>query len=218
MTSTVHRIAPTNLRRQRFVAFAAFIACIAISATTAGAPAADLPGDSVYQLDIPLVDQDGNGSHLADRRGKPQLVSMFYTSCKFVCPLIIDSLLLTERSLDAPGRQHLDVLLVSFDPERDTPTQLKSVFSKRKLDAGRWTLARTEAPNVRTLAAALDIRYRALADGGINHATVLVLLDAEGRIVARSNTLGAVDPDFVAAIRTSLSAHAAHLDPASGQR
>jgi protein SCO1/2 len=217
MTTTAQRIASTNLRRRQFVAVAVFIACIAISATTAGA-LADLPGDSVYHLDIPLVDQDGNGSHLADRRGKPQLVSMFYTSCKFVCPLIIDSLRLTERSFDPAERQRLEVLVLSFDPERDTPTQLKSVFDKRKLDARRWTLARTEAPNVRKLAAALDIRYRALADGDINHATALVFLDADGRIVARSDTLGAVDPDFVAAIRASLSAHAARLDPAAGQR
>lgn len=218
MTSTVFRIGSTNLCRRWLGAFVAFIACIAISATAAGALAADLPGDSVYQLDIPLVDQDGNGSHLADRRGKPQLVSMFYTSCKFVCPLIIDSVLLTERSLDPAERERLDVLFVSFDPERDTPTQLKSVFDKRKLDAQRWTLARTEAPNVRKLASALDIRYRALADGEISHATALVFLDAEGRIVARTNTLGAVDPDFVAAIRTSLSAHAVRLEPASVQR
>lgn len=216
--TTAYRIAATGIRLRHIVALAALVACIATFATTARALAADLPGDSVYHLDIPLVDQDGNGSHLADRRGKPQLVSMFYTSCKFVCPLIIDSLRLTERSLDPAERERVDVLLVSFDPERDTPTQLKSVFDKRKLEHGRWTLARTEAQNVRKLAAALDIRYRALADGDISHASALVFLDAEGRIVARSNVLGAVDPDFVAAIRASLSAPATRLELPSGQR
>jgi protein SCO1/2 len=180
--------------------FAAFVA------TQTAAHAADLPSDSIYRLDIPLVDQNGVGSHLADRRGRPQLVSMFYTSCQYVCPLVLDTLRMTERSLDAADQQRLDVLVVSFDPERDTPIQLKSVFDKRKLDGERWTLARTEAPNVRKFAAALDIRYRVLADGEINHATALVLLDAEGRIVARSSVLGDVDPALVAAIRATLSA------------
>jgi len=185
-----------------------FALLLALVGATACAQAGELPGDSVYRLDIPLVDQNGTGSHLADRRGRPQLISMFYTSCQYVCPLIIDTLRTTERSLDPAERQNLDVLVVSFDPERDTPVQLKNVFDKRKLDAGRWTLARTEAPNVRKFAAALDIRYRALADGEINHATALVLLDRDGRIVARSSTLGSADPDFVAAIRTTLAAHA----------
>lgn len=180
--------------------FAAFVAM------QTAAHAADLPSDSIYRLDIPLVDQNGLGSHLADRRGRPQLVSMFYTSCQYVCPLVIDTLRMTERSLDAADQQRLDVLVVSFDPERDTPIQLKSVFDKRKLDGERWTLARTEAPNVRKFAAALDIRYRVLADGEINHATALVLLDAEGRIVARSSVLGKVDPTLVEAIRATLSA------------
>jgi len=102
-----------------------------VGATAACAQAGELPGDSVYRLDIPLVDQNGTGSHLADRRGRPQLISMFYTSCQYVCPLIIDTLRTTERSLDPAERQDLDVLVVSFDPERDTPVQLKNVFDKR---------------------------------------------------------------------------------------
>ena len=189
------------------IAFSTFVAFVA---TVTTARAADLPGDSIYRLDIPLVDHNGVGSHLADRRGRPQLITMFYTSCQFVCPLVLDTLRMTERSLDASDRQRLDVIVVSFDPKRDTPIQLKSVFDKRKLDGERWTLARTEAPNVRKLAAALDIRYRELADGEINHSTALVLLDAEGRIVARSSVLGEVDPDFLAAIRATLSAVKTH--------
>lgn len=185
------------------IAFSTFVAFAAMSTNVR---AGELPGDSIYRLDIPLVDHNGLSFRLADRRGRPQLVSMFYTSCQFVCPLVLDTLRMTERSLDTAEQQRLDVLLVSFDPKRDTPIQLKTVFLKRKLDGEHWTLARTEAPNVRKLAAALDIRYRTLADGEINHATALVLLDAEGRIVARSSVLGEVDPDFIAAIRATLSA------------
>jgi len=201
MTITAHSAAPLTPSRSA-ITLLAFIVLLTMFTT---ASAAELPGDSIYRLDIPLVDHNGAGFHLADRRGRPQLVSMFYTSCQFVCPLVLDTLRMTERSLRADEQGRLDVLVVSFDPERDTPIQLKSVFDKRRLDSERWTLARTEAPNVRKLAAALDIRYRVLADGEINHATALVLLDADGRIVARSSVLGEVDPVFVAAIRATLS-------------
>ena len=50
-----------------------------------------LPPDSVYQLAEPFADQDGRPFTLAQRRGQPQLVAMFYTSCKYICPLIVDS-------------------------------------------------------------------------------------------------------------------------------
>jgi protein SCO1/2 len=41
-----------------------------------------------------------------------------------------------------------------------------------------------------------------LANGDFNHTSALVLLDAEGRIVARTEKIGSVpDPEFVAAVR-----------------
>jgi protein SCO1/2 len=82
---------------------------------------------------------------------------------------------------------------------------LQALATKRKLDLQRWTLARTDKDGVRKLAAVLDIRYRQLADGEFNHSSVLILLDADGRILARTEKLGAVpDPAFLAAVRKAL--------------
>ncbi|HEX5124816.1 MAG TPA: SCO family protein, partial [Rhodanobacteraceae bacterium] len=75
-----------------------------------------------------------------------------------------------------------------------------------KLDTSRWTLARTEAPNVRKLASVLGIQYRELADREFNHSSALVLLDGEGRIVARTNTVGEIDPAFVAKVKQTIAA------------
>ena len=166
--------------------------------------AAALPGDSVYRLDAPLVDQGGRHFAFAARAGRPQLVSMFYTSCPYVCPLIIDTLKKTQGSMTPEERGKLDVLLISFDPDRDTPERLKEVFEQRHIDAQTWTFARTEAPNVRKLAALFGIQYRALANGDVNHSSALLLLDAQGRIVARTETIGAVDPAFVEAVKQAL--------------
>jgi len=164
------------------------------------ASAADLPGDSLYQLPMVLTDQSSRDFVLRDRRGRPQLVSMFYTSCPYVCPLIIDTLRKTLLTLEPAQRDRVDTLLVSFDPARDTPSRLGQVFAERKLDTARWTLARTDPRNVRTLAAALKIQYRALENGDINHSSSIVLLDPEGRIVARTDRIGEIDPEFIAAL------------------
>lgn len=162
---------------------------------------ANLPGDSLYHLDAPLVDQDGRAFRFADGRGRPRVVSLFYASCKFVCPLIIETVQKTERALPEATRGGLDVLLVSLDPDRDTPEALRRVADKRKVDTPRWRLARTDKGHVRQLAALLGVQYKQLDDGEFSHASVLVLLDAEGRIVARSERLGEADAGFVAAVR-----------------
>jgi len=172
-------------------------------AAVAGTAAA-LPANSVYQLPVALTDQQGRDFRLADRRGKPMLVSMFYSSCQFVCPMLVDTLRDTEAKL-APGeRDQIAVLMVSIDPAHDTVAVLKQKADERAIAAPRWAMARTDAASVRKLAAVLGIQYRALADGEFNHTTALILLDAEGRIVGRSSQLGSADPAFVLNVRQAL--------------
>jgi protein SCO1/2 len=159
-----------------------------------------LPGDSVYNLPVQLTTQDGRQQMLAERRGRPQLVTMFYTSCQMVCPMIIDSLRLTRNALDPATRAKIDLLAVSFDPAKDDVATLKTYAEKRKLDPRIWTLARAEPAQVRQLSGVLGLQYRQLPDGEFNHSSELILLDAEGRIAARTTVIGRLDPAFVKAI------------------
>ncbi len=167
---------------------------------------AQVPTDSIYRLPITLTDQDGGSFHLEDRAGKVQLVSMFYTSCQLTCPLVIEAIKRNQATLDAGARAKLDVLVVSFDAQHDTTQRLEQVFVERKIDAKTWTFARADARDVRKLAAALDIQYRVLDNGMINHSTALVLLDAQVRILARTDALSSLDPEFVKALQSALAA------------
>lgn len=199
----------------RTVPLAGLLALALLAAASSDLPAAGpsdpagaaLPGDSVHRLDVELTDQYGRAFRLADLRGEPVLVAMFYTSCKYVCPLIVDSMRGIEHALDDAERTGLRLLLVSMDPARDTPQALRAVVDQRKLDSRRWTLARTDAGQVRRVAAVLGVRYRALADGEFNHTSSIALLDREGRRVAATAASGpAADPAFVAAVRAALAA------------
>ena len=189
---------------QRLIALAGMLAAIgpAESVVPAGKP---LPPASVYQLPVPLVDQNGAASQLADRRGQPLLITMFYGSCQFVCPRILEALKRTEAALTPGERLRAPVLAVTFDPGRDDLAALKGVADEHRLDAAQWTLARTDTRNVRKLAATLGIQYRALPSGDFNHTSVLILLDAEGRIVGKTFTIGAADPVFVKLVKKTLA-------------
>lgn len=163
-----------------------------------------LPEDSVYQLPVTLTTQNGDHLQLAERRGRPQLLSMFYTTCQMVCPVIIDSQRMTHEALDPAQRERIDLLAVSFDPARDDVAALRAYVQKRKLDPRFWTLARPEPGQERPLSSVLGVQYRKLPDGDFNHSSELILLDADGRIVARTDKMGRPDPDFVAAIKKLL--------------
>lgn len=179
----------------------------AVAAVVATTPAT-LPGDSIYQLGVSLTDQNGRKFVMEERRGQPMLVSMFYTSCQFVCPMLIDALRDTESKLAPEERKRLSVLLVSFDPAHDTVEVLRRTADQRQLDDKHWTLARTDAASVRKLAAVLRIQYRALANGDFNHSTALILVDADGRVVGRTTQLGDADPAFVKLVKASVQSAA----------
>jgi protein SCO1/2 len=183
-------------------------ACVLLASTGATAAAtrpAPLPGDSIYQLPMALTDQHGKRWDWGSKRGQPQVVAMFYTSCQFTCPLIVDSGKAIEHALAPAERQRLGLLLISMDPKRDTPVALMRVAKKRGLDGAHWSLASPDASSVRAAAGGLGVRYRQLANGDFNHTSGLLLLDRVGRIVARTEHVGSVaDPEFVKAVRNAL--------------
>jgi protein SCO1/2 len=159
-----------------------------------------LPGASLYELELSLVDQRGARLGFDAFRGHRVLVSMFYASCPFACPTLISDLRKIERRLSPAARADLRVLLVSFDPEHDTPAALSELMKTRGLDASRWTLASASNDAVRELAAVLGIKYRKLEKGGFNHTSLITVLDRDGTPLARSEGLQGSGDEIVAAL------------------
>lgn len=159
------------------------------------------PPSSIYHLEVRLTNQRGEVHGLDVYRGQPVLISMFYGGCAATCPLIIETLRATERALGAAQRARLRVLLISIDPQNDTPARLRELAETRRLDTRRWTLAQADAAGVRQIAAVLNVKYRRLPDGDYNHSTVIAALTSRGEIAATSSVLGRTDEALVAALR-----------------
>lgn len=67
---------------------------------------------------------DGKPARLADYRGKAVFVTFLYTSCPDICPVIIDNLVRVKDRLGPDGSK-LRIVVISVDPERDTPAAIK---------------------------------------------------------------------------------------------
>ncbi|HLY51743.1 MAG TPA: SCO family protein [Steroidobacteraceae bacterium] len=169
--------------------------------------AADLPGDSIYQLHAQLTTQTAESAGLDLYRGHPTLIGMFYGSCPAACPMLITAMQVCESRLDEAAQARLRVLLVSFDAARDTPVQLDRLARLHRTDSARWTFSSADEADARRIAAALGVSYRRLPGGDFDHSLRITLLDENGRIVAATTTLIG-DQDFAAKLRSATQAPA----------
>lgn len=171
--------------------------CAHAEPLAAGEP---LPGMSLYHLQAALTDQHGASLELAAFRGRPVLVTMFYSSCTSICPLLIGQLQRIEAALDPALRAQTRVLLISLDPGRDTSERLAELAKRHGVDQQRWSFTRTSETSVRELAALLGIRYRPMPDGEISHSPVISLLDRDGVLVTRAEGTAVNAGEIAAAI------------------
>ncbi len=163
--------------------------------------AADLPRNSLYQVNVPLTDQDGKRSNWQEAVPGPRIVSMFYTRCDYVCPMLFEAIRSLESNLPASNLQQLRVGLVTLDPARDDVSALKTTAAQRGGDPARWRLYRTSDADVRKLAGMLGIQYRRLSDGEFNHSTVMILMDSNGVELARTQNIAKADGAFLKAVQ-----------------
>ena len=168
------------------------------------ATGAAVPGESLYQLTLPLTIQDGKTVPFDSLRGRPMLVTLFYTSCDGVCPMLAFTMRRVVAALPTEQRTRVRALMVSFDPERDSPEALQAFAKLHQLDSSQWLLARANEGDVRELAAVLGVRYRPLPGGVFSHSAVITLLDADGVVRARTENLQTLDPDFMRAVSHTL--------------
>lgn len=70
-----------------------------------------------------LVDHTGKTFTDADYRGRPMAVFFGFTHCPEVCPTTLMQMASLTRQIGAAA-DRLQILLITVDPERDTPEQL----------------------------------------------------------------------------------------------
>lgn len=152
-------------------------------------------GNSLFHIDATFTNHTEVTRSLADLKGHSTLVAMFYANCATICPRLVNEIKQIEARLPEAARKNFKVVLISFDPERDTPEALAAFAKIWEMDAERWELWSGQEKDVRTMAAALGIRYRRTPDGEIAHSAPLVLLNEKGEIETRIEAPGGEGAD-----------------------
>src|ERR1041385_2863800 len=77
--------------------------------------------DSLYQLDAKFTNDAGVSLALGKFQGRPVVLTMFFASCGYACPLLVADIQRIQEKLPADVRKRAAFVLVSFDDVRDTP-------------------------------------------------------------------------------------------------
>ncbi len=130
-----------------------------------------------------LRDQTGAPLALDDLRGRPLVISLVYTSCSSICPVITDHL--HDAVSDARrvlGEGSFAVLTFGFDASGDKPARLRAFAISHRLNRlDDWYLASADSEATEALLHDLGFSWRDAA-GGIDHPSQTTILDAGGRV------------------------------------
>lgn len=164
-----------------------FVLALAVFGAVAVMQLRQAPSPTVATVDIggpfQLVDTTGRPVTEKTLLGKPTAVFFGFTYCPEVCPTTLTEL---SAALNALGRDadKLNVVLVSVDPERDTPEQMKLYLSN--FDSRIQGFTGTPQA-VAQAAKAYRVYYKKVSmDGGdytVDHSSAVYLFDKKGRFV-----------------------------------
>ena len=169
----------------------AFIVWTQISARSesgAGPAPVRVSGDAQIGGPFTLVNQDGETVTEADFRGRAMLIYFGFTYCPDICPTSLQVMKAALNQLPASDREAIQPILISVDPERDTPEALAEYV---RSDAFPETLVGlTGSPDqVRAAARAYRVFYSRVEDDGVSseytvdHSSVIYLMGPDGEFV-----------------------------------
>lgn len=181
------------------------MACNDHAAHKAASAVAIPSGNSLYQIDAPLMDQAGNPFKLADEQARITIISMFYGDCNLSCPIVMENVKRTIEAIPLAQRKNIRALLISLNPGIDTPKSLAGLAKVHQFSPLTYRLAVSDNDShTRQIAASLGVKYRRAANGEINHNTRFVLMNQQGIIIKTSDTLSITpDPEILAAIQSN---------------
>ena len=130
-------------------------------------------------------------------KDKITLLAMVYTHCPDICPMTTHNMHLVEQKLPDDLKDKVKFIVISFDPNRDTPAVLKKFAEIRDLSFNSWTLLSGDEQNTKEVmlkfgikAIPADSSYDTDGELSYNviHTDRISLIDQQGRL--RSNYKG----------------------------
>jgi protein SCO1 len=174
------------MNRTIFLTFLA-ISFLVTALTGCGPERLDDYSDVRYEL----TDQNGETVIFPDDfRGAPLVMGFIYTNCPDICSFITANVGKVYEELDNPDDTQF--VMVTFDPERDTPEVLKKYADAFGMDREPFRFLTGDPETIDAFMERISLRtqesfVRELDDGEriyfLNHSDKILLIDQNSRLV-----------------------------------
>ncbi|MCH8549200.1 MAG: SCO family protein [Balneolaceae bacterium] len=171
----------------RFTIITSLIILAAILLSACSEPALDDYSDVSYEL----IDQNGETVTFPDDfEGSPLVVGFIYTHCPDICSFITANVGKVYNEMDNPGDTKF--LLVTFDPDRDTPEVLKSYAAAFEMDREPFRFLTGDPDTIDDFMRRVSVRTqesytRDMDDGErlyfLSHSDKILLIDQNSRLI-----------------------------------
>lgn len=138
--------------------------------------------NSIFLLDGNWKNENNKNVNWSSLKGVNYVMTMIFTNCTYACPVIVNDMKKVEAQLSNNDLKKVKFLLVSMDPERDTPEALLKFAKQYNLDLNRWRLLTSNESNVSEVAAVLGLKYKKETDGSFSHSNIITVLNKNGEI------------------------------------
>jgi len=136
---------------------------------------------SIQDMSFRMTDHEGASVGPETLLGRPSMVFFGFTFCPDVCPTTLADISAWLEEL-SPDADHMNVIFISIDPDRDTPAVLAEYVAAFHPQIRGWT---GSPEDVARTASAFRVKYnKAPLDGGgytMDHTASVFLFDATGK-------------------------------------
>jgi protein SCO1/2 len=147
---------------------------------------------SFYTVPYPFTNDRAQTVHLSEWRGKPLILTMEYSNCRFMCTTTFSKLKAIQAAADQQKLQ-IDFMIISLDPKNDTPQAWQQYRISRDINRSNWHLLTGSEITTQKFADLIGIKYWYM-DEHILHDFKIVRLNAQGEIEKALTDYGD-DPD-----------------------
>ena len=132
--------------------------------------------------DFVLTDQTGRDFKFETLRGKVVVATFGYTTCPDICPLTTAALRQLQDGLSSEERRRIYLLMLTTDPEVDSPDVLAAYAKRYNVDLSSWSFLTGDARVLAQVWKRFGVTVQRRARGLIDHTSLTAVVDRRGVI------------------------------------
>ena len=148
----------------------------------------EISEESIFNLTSKWNTEEGKTIQLKELKGKTLVIVMIYTTCKAACPRLVADMRSIEEKVSKGDNIHY--VMVSIDPENDTPKRLKEFAIENQMDETQWIFLQGTESSVREFANVLAVKYKQISPLDFSHSNIISVFNSDGELVHQQEGLG----------------------------